>query len=351
MRVTMLGISGSGKTTYMAGLAQQMFENTVGDGYTISPSADDLGDGAVDKSNFSRLLLANNDFNFPAGTTGTTNWEFNLCKGGTDVCFFEWIDFRGGYIDQLSDGIDSASKTEVSGLLTYIEASDAVIVFIDAIRAFRYRKNKQEARHHTKAAGMFHLLRHIAQNNSERTFIVVGTKADSDLIDQSLQKNNFAGLNELLSELFSDLYSPLLDAGWKGAIASVGAVGVGKVSSKMPETDFREVPTISTQIIGFPEPINVETPLLYCLLQELRKHTSRGGNRVANDEKELIRVKAEVNLITDIFMKIAEGKSLSQRIKEWSTKLENEKAVLARFSNSIPELEKIVREKIKVLSP
>jgi PII-like signaling protein len=281
----------------------------------------------------------------------TTNWTFNLCNKGSKVCFFDWIDFRGGYLDQLQDGVSIDSEPEVKELLTYISGSDAVIVFIDSILVHHYHTNRDAALHFTKARAIFQFLIDVANENYNKTFIIVGTKADSDIIPSILQEKDFNGLIGLIDEIFRDLYTPLLDLGWKGAITCVGAVGLGRVKSVTEAKSFKQAITVITEIIDLPQPVNVEIPLLYCLLQELRRNASRGDASIAVTTDDIKRVQADATIMNMIVAKITNTQTPNERRDALLRMLQAERDLLYRFKPAIPDLERIIRHKLKVLSP
>ena len=349
MRVTMLGISGSGKTSFMAGLAQRMSQDSVS-GYTISPAALSAMDAAFARANLQQIQFAQNNFTFPIGTTSTTTWTFNLLRSGKEVCFFEWIDFRGGYLDQLHDGIKEGNETELQEFLAYVQASDAVIIFVDSIRAVKYHKSPGAFQQFTKVPGIFRFLIDISRNSRPKTFIIVGTKADSDLIPPALQANGFAGLSNIVAEATKSFYTPLLENHWSGAIASVGAVGVGKVVSTVKvASSFREVDMVSTEIKDFPDPVNVELPVLYCLYEELRKAVAVGSRRIGQQNDEIERILAEKTLLNFLWAKIAKVPTPGEEAEHLRKRVENERRVLMAFAPAVPDLEKIVRQRVKIL--
>ena len=345
----MLGISGSGKTSFMAGLAQRLSQDSVS-GYTISPAANSAMDAAFARANLQQIQFAQNDFTFPIGTTSTTTWTFNLLRGGREVCYFEWIDFRGGYLDQLHDGIKKGNETELQEFLTYVQASDAVLIFVDSIRAFRYHKTPAAFQQHTKVPGIFRFLIDIARSGRPKTFVIVGTKADSDLIPTELQANSFLGMSNVLAEATRTFYAPLLENHWCGAVASVGAVGIGKVASTVKAaTSFREVDMVTTSITDFPDPVNVELPVLYCLYEELRKAVAVGTKRINQQNYELDRVLAERNLLNFLWAKIAKVPTPAEEAEHLKRRIGDEREVLLAFAPAVPELDRIVRQRVKLL--
>jgi hypothetical protein len=353
MRVTMLGISGSGKTSYMAGLAQRMCNIGVG-GFTISPTGHDAATAAIERSKFTRLMFSSNDYDFPPGTTNTTDWIFALSKDGGSGVHFEWIDFRGGFLDQLQTGIDPSSHSDVQTLLQYAQASDAILVFVDSIRLFKYQGNQAALEQNTRLPALFQYLidSSISQgDNVKRTLVVVNTKADSDLLPQSLQANHFSQLNDLARRELEKYLQPLYKFGWNVAICSAGAVGIGCVTSiETPAKSFKQIATIAATITDHPNPVNVETPLLYCLLQEIRRISSLVSNSVAHKEYAKRKMERENVYLDYIKSALQKTETVGQRLSSIDKKLLEEKTLLKSFQSLIPELENLIRGKIQALT-
>lgn len=349
----MLGISGSGKTSYMAGLAQKMSSIGVG-GFTISPAGSDAAASAIERSKFAKLMFSNNDFDFPPGTTNTTNWVFSLAKHGVGSVFFEWVDFRGGFIDQIYTGVDDGARTDIEEFLRYAQASDAILIFVDAVRLYRTQGNRGAFERLTRLPALFqYLIDFSAQESSRvnRTLVVVNTKADSDLLPQSLQSNNFQQLNELSRRELASYIDPLHQFGWRVAICSTGAVGVGCVkSTEEPAKSFREAPRVSVEITADPNPANVETPLLFCLLQEIRKLTALATSSVHHREYVRQQIERESRLLDFLKVALQNSPTIRERIANLDTKLAEDRGLLASFQRLIPELEGLLRGKMLLIS-
>lgn len=349
----MLGISGAGKTSYMAGLAQRMCNVGVG-GFTIAPTGSNAAAAAVERSRFTQLMFSSNDYYFPPGTISTSKWIFALSKNGKAGPLFEWVDFRGGFIDQLHRGVDETSRSQVEEFLRYAQASDALLIFVDSVRLYRYQDNPSALEAFIRVSPLFQYLIDISREDCSRpgrSIIIVNTKADSDLLPSDMQRDNFMPLNLLSHRLFRRHIDPLFAFGWHVGFCSVGAVGIGSVkSTENPPKSFREPPEISVSISNHPNPINVETPLLYCLLQEVRRISALGENRVAQLDYERSRLEKERTLWNYALSKIQGTPLAGDMVRDIEVKLRQEKNVLHSFRSLMPDLEALVRGKILVAS-
>src|SRR5262245_35839064 len=122
MKITMVGKSGSGKTTYMAALHEVLGVRRVKD-FGIDQPAKNLIEAVSKKGKFEQLAFAARDFNFPPATQQTTLWSFDLLYGSRFVCNFEWIDYRGGILEDVFNPdleSDERKQKEVHELLGHI---------------------------------------------------------------------------------------------------------------------------------------------------------------------------------------------------------------------------------------
>lgn len=109
MRISMLGQSGSGKTTYMCALHEAMIENEFV-GFSIVPHTNGSNDGLMAIGMLENISFCRDGQNiqFPDGTVDTTFWSFDLMYRNSKLCDLDWIDYRGGKIDEIFDGEDEA---------------------------------------------------------------------------------------------------------------------------------------------------------------------------------------------------------------------------------------------------
>ena len=114
----MVGHSGAGKTSFMAGLYRYLGEST--DGYGISAKKENQ------KRQLSRMADALSKGRYPAGTDVQSQYEFSFTVHGEDLVPFNWIDYRGGIL--LSDSPD---ESDMDKFMNSIQKADALVVFLD----------------------------------------------------------------------------------------------------------------------------------------------------------------------------------------------------------------------------
>lgn len=96
-QITILGMSGAGKTCYLLGLYYKMGSGLKG--YTIA--TDDDTDVQL-RDRYKRLCDVTLDKarRFPAGTDNISNYVFDLQYGYNTIMSFDWVDYPGGLLDR-----------------------------------------------------------------------------------------------------------------------------------------------------------------------------------------------------------------------------------------------------------
>lgn len=120
---TALGLSGSGKTCFMAGMYYKMSGGV--NGYTLK--TDD--DNAVRlTANYEQMANADLGANrYPSGTDQSSDYTFELQYGYKPLDKFRWIDYAGGILKSKNTG-DAAAFNQ---LKIDIEHSDILYIFVD----------------------------------------------------------------------------------------------------------------------------------------------------------------------------------------------------------------------------
>lgn len=120
---TALGLSGSGKTTFMAGMYYKM---TAGvDGYTIKADDDD---SVTLTAYYERLADAKRGVDrFKSGTNQNSEYTFELQYSYKTLEKFRWIDYAGG----LLKGKNSEDAEQYQELKNDIAKSEVLYIFVD----------------------------------------------------------------------------------------------------------------------------------------------------------------------------------------------------------------------------
>lgn len=118
MNILMVGHSGAGKTSFMAGMYKYLGD--CKDGYGIRSANSDQ------KQQLMRMSRNLDKGVYPSGTDIQQVYNFWLTCNGEDVSPFNWMDYRGGIL--LSDDPDEEDMNKFMGA---IKNADALVVFLD----------------------------------------------------------------------------------------------------------------------------------------------------------------------------------------------------------------------------
>lgn len=120
---TALGLSGSGKTCFMAGMYYKMTGGVSG--YTLKADDDD----AVKlTAYYEQMANANSGSDrFPGGTNQSTDYSFELQYGYKTLEKFRWVDYAGGTLESKN----SRDAEEYQQLKNDIAKSEVLYIFVD----------------------------------------------------------------------------------------------------------------------------------------------------------------------------------------------------------------------------
>lgn len=114
----MVGHSGAGKTSFMAGMYRYLGDSA--EGYGISAKKENQ------KAQLQRMAQGLMRGRYPAGTDIQNKYEFAFTVLGQDLIPFNWIDYRGGIL--LSEDPDD---DDMDNFMLAINRADALVVFLD----------------------------------------------------------------------------------------------------------------------------------------------------------------------------------------------------------------------------
>lgn len=305
---------------------------------------------------FEQLSFASKDFQFPDGTQQTTLWSFDLFHKSQLVCDFEWIDYRGGILDDVFDPdleADARKKQQVDELLGHISLSNAVLLFADSIVLTSYT-NPYERALHTGARVINNLLRLYSLHYPTRSLniIIMLTKADSDVLDNKWKQYDFAPLIEVGLETFGEVVS-LVNFNrerWTGGIVAVGAVGEGNTKSTLEKpADFKKPIMVETKITGYPNPINAYHPLFFCVGQTLAKMKETAEVNAFYYEKEYFDALSKSSMLMDFWSAVTETTNPRSVAEIFSRKRMQEIETLKKISSYINPLYHTALKKVKMI--
>lgn len=280
MNFTMVGVSGSGKTTFMSAIERVLYGTVPrNDLFSIDAIPLDANPRAPSTTeeilalggDFAAISFSANGWNFPESTRATTVWSFNLKYDHAVVAPFYWIDYRGGAVTDAAEG--DFSNDDVGRLIRQIDISSAVLLFADAFLLSHYKEIEdiEVARFHAGIDSLFRVFNsyHEANRNRRLVYLLVLTKSDDLGIDDPKQ---YEALLDLGEEAFQPIIQVAQKAGWSGGIVGVSAVGTGRVKRVLlEEGDFRTLPQIENELIRPPRPVNIDAALFHCVASVFEK--------------------------------------------------------------------------------
>jgi len=273
MRITMVGASGSGKTSFLSGVYQSMVDDSI-NGLKFVPVGN-ISDKMKGISRLSEVSIIENGLRFASGTASTTTFPLTLKKRDDKICDFEFIDYRGGTIEDMFAG--DADAKDAAEIQEHIRKSDAVIVFADSVLLSHYQ-NIQQCRLATKA-NRINILFDLLSQHFEKwnlSVLLALTKADDPTIPKEYKDDYFYELRRKGLTVFkgvSECVGRHRDSNWSFGVVPVSAVGFNVAHTEKFETGVPATPvgfrsTIKAEY--FPSPFNIDVAMIhsiYCVLK------------------------------------------------------------------------------------
>ena len=194
---TILGMSGSGKTSYLLGVYKKMSAGIKG----FSFSTDDDTD-VVLRTRFERM--SSNDLGidrFPLGTDQVDIYKFTLEYTLDPIMDFNWIDYPGDALNEKKSGdIDTYNN-----LSSYILNSQVLFICVDGslLGGTENNNDKIEILQDNCSSSMnLFFSRYLKENNYLPPIAIIITKAD--LCDNSCTNDNY---EKIIREAFNPLFA------------------------------------------------------------------------------------------------------------------------------------------------
>ncbi len=249
-KITMLGVSNSGKTCFI--YAMYDFMQRVRNGFSFLTN-----DADVDLELNEGWKCIAYDGNWPEGTQVTSFYDFNVLFKSQAIMEFSWCDFRGGTI------MEKATEEDVKELHKRIFESSCLIICIgaDTIKEI-ISGNSMEGRELNRLNSL--ITRYALQNKKRIPIIFALTKADL------YTKNEQGQLLSIIKEYFSILYE--VGSGWTHAIVPV-SLGT-----------FQD--SIDNKINGMVAPKNIHIPVMFFLRSIL-------AEKINGIQERLVKIKSK----------------------------------------------------------
>ncbi|MBQ2849074.1 MAG: hypothetical protein IJE77_01220, partial [Thermoguttaceae bacterium] len=171
LKITMIGVSGTGKSCYLYATYFRMLEGIGGFNF----SCKDYNQG-LDLQDAWDMML--DEGVWPAGNAESANFDFTCFYRGKSIGDFEWLDYRGGI---LLEHEDKENDNEVAQFLRRAETSDALLVCLPADRILSARPGedkKQGNQWRSMAARLQQIVGGVVKRNPSAALIFLITKSD-----------------------------------------------------------------------------------------------------------------------------------------------------------------------------
>lgn len=275
MRITMLGISGSGKTAFLSGVYQTMMMDNFHGLALLSAATSEQAFRQIGQ--IADIALVNRNYEFALGTEETTVFPLTLEDGGSEICDFDFTDYRGGDVIDILNARGDVSAS-ARALQRQLISSDAILIFADA-QLLCQSNNRVDWQRATGAAMINPLFRALVKAMDYRplTVLLVLTKTDDESIPYDLKANRFAKLTERAMQAFDSVYQIALshiDDGWNFGVVPVSAVGEGNSETVVRTVNGQEVRQSVVKEGCSPEPYNIEVTMIYtiaCILSQWKR--------------------------------------------------------------------------------
>lgn len=331
MKITMLGVSGSGKTVYMSAMSELFFNSSV-QGYTIANRINNYDDETFVNKEFGSINTLTQG-KFPDGTASSVRMALELRYQGSKVIDIDWIDYRGGAIKELSYGDNSEQNAEIYATLI---ASDIIMVFVDAA-VLKVCKNDMIARSRVGANEISQVLNWVARKKHIDVMFLL-SKADSSIVD--IEKD-FTMLCSKLKNIYSRFLTETCTDISQYPIIAVGAVGRGNVETTYRwstagddgkvlvfENKISNIENIST--------FNIASSFAKALLMCLESESIKKNTNAYKLERELINLRENFGLARNIIDILFNNSSRREQIYDLEQQiLENRNEILKLESHKL----------------
>lgn len=205
MKITMLGASGAGKTCFMVGMYAVMREGVRGFTFTADPDLD------LELSRrWEQLLEVEGADRWPAPNDNKPIlYPFNFEYGFGKLAGFEWLDYRGGALD------DRGTAADVQALKSHLKESSSVFLCVSGEHLIASAANRQSlVRGKARVSRMNQYLSELARERVDRPSVsIVITK-----YDRCAERDRKQVIAEI-REMFNPLFAP--ESGWLVMICPV----------------------------------------------------------------------------------------------------------------------------------
>lgn len=308
---TALGLSGSGKTCFMAGMYYKMTGGVSG--YTLKADDDDSVSLTAYYEQMTNAQIGAD--RFPGGTNQSTDYSFELQYGYKTLEKFRWVDYAGGTLKSKNTG----DAEEYQQLKNDIAKSEVLYIFVDGglfidddVEFASSDSEKIEILTDIVMDNCSRQINHfLSEYTSERKKLppiaIIVTKYDLAVkaLGKADNSENMEMLYKVIQRAFNPLFpDPSMYTGDEGHTSMVGIIPVS-LGSKISENNYT----------GKLRPINMHMPAYVGIWFMLKSKDNKDISvKKLSDEIEDSGVKFWLDGKTGKFSTLAEG--YLKKIKE-----------------------------------
>ena len=319
INIAMVGISGSGKSSFLSSL-NQIFTLSSVNGITILPRNDE------NQNDFFTIgKLSSFSINDDIGTDRTTIYKLKLKVDSDILCNFNFIDYRGGVlVDMFKPNKSKEEKQEIEKTKEYIKNSDAILVLADSILL---SNNTGMSKNKLIGADKINPLFNIFEDNlskKQMSFLILLTKSDSDAILKEDKLNNYSSLANKALESFNVVYECAkrhVKDNWNFGILPITCIGEGNSITNEVQNNGKEKIYVSKLKENIdPAPKNIDIAILSSIVNALRYKIEEYKDENDKLDKYIKELREEKDNI-----KILNGSKYKHYVESYLNKSSNKK--------------------------
>ena len=264
IKITMLGTTGAGKTSYLLGMYAVM--QTGVKGFTLAAKDMDLDLELTQR--WEKLISLKGDERWPTPNAAAMEYYgFDFCYGFSPLMGFQWLDYRGLALS------DRSTEQDVAELVQYLEESACVFLCISGEYLTREITPKTVREIKSDRMNQF-VQQYISNNNqpnSQKPFPVAIVITKYDLCHHRDREDIIADVKKLFQALFTP------NSGW---LVMICPVSLGRDLGDDPD---------NANIV----PVNVHLPVVFAVYSQLRAYglKLKGDREVQTIEVEAFKRK------------------------------------------------------------
>lgn len=327
-QITILGMSGAGKTCYLLGLYYKMGAGMKG--YTIATDED------IDvqlRDRYAKLcdVTLEKEKRFPAGTDNISKYEFDLQYGYNTIMSFDWVDYPGGLLDRKSSG----NFEEYEDVKKAINNSSSLFICVDGSLLVGDDVDEKIDNVRDKCSNVINTFftEYFKSNNTLPPTAIIVTKYDICKDDTD---------EEELCEIIEEAFSPFFVKNDNEKIVTIIPVSIG--TSIMDD-----------DCLGKMKPLNIHLPIFMGIwfalskkiqnhVKEIQKQEQENNGRISDLRDQKVREENKW-----IFKSRDEVQRLARSIQEKENKGKKQTQAMNYMLNAMADnSEKLIKELEKI---